>query len=96
MLMEKIERVSNKTIEDKKVGNMREVSQHLTSSDNIMNDNESNVTTTHNNNNTMNTAFILETANNNHSTAGKTIATPGPVWPALLALYSAFSKLGSI
>ena len=96
VLMEKIERVSNKTNEDKKVGNMREVSQHLTSSDNIMNDNESNVTTTHNNNNTMNTAFILETANNNHSTAGKTIATPGPVWPALLALYSAFSKLGSI
>jgi len=40
----------------------------------------------------VNTAFRLETAinNNNHSTAAKTIATPGPVWPALLALYSAF------
>ena len=90
----KIERISNETNEHKKFENMREVSQHLTSSDNIMNDNESNVTTTHNNN--VNTAFRLETAvnNNNHSTAAKTIATAGPVWPALLALYSAFSKLG--
>ena len=91
----KIERISNETNEHKKFENMREVSQHLTSSDNIMNDNESNVTTTHNNNN-VNTAFRLETAvnNNNHSTAAKTIATAGPVWPALLALYSAFSKSG--
>ena len=92
----KIERISNETNEHKKFENMREVSQHLTSSDNIMNDNESNVTTTHNNNNNVNTAFRLETANNNnnHNTAAKTIATAGPVWPALLALYSAFSKLG--
>ena len=96
VLKVKIERISNETNEHKKFENMREVSQHLTSSDNIMNDNESNVTTTHNNNNNVNTAFRLETAvnNNNHSTAAKTIATPGPVWPALLALYSAFSKLG--